>query len=120
MAQIAVAPFVLKDVVFTVGTDDYEKHVSSVRFVPNMQTVTWQGLTPAASFTDTTAPTWTCEVEYAQDWETTNSLSAYLMANAGAKKTVVFKPKGGVGAGKPIFTADLMIAPGHRWGRGRS
>lgn len=111
MPQIAVAPFVLKDVVFTVGTDDYEAHVSTVQFVPNMSVVTWQGLTPSAAFTDTTAPTWTCAITYAQDWSTSNSLAQYLLDHAGEKKTVVFKPQGAT-TGKPVFTAELMIAPG--------
>lgn len=110
MVAVAVAPFVLKDVKFTVGTDDYEAHVSSVQFVPNMATVTWQGLTPSAAFTDTTSPTWTCTVSLAQDWTTANSLAQYLLTNAGTKKTVVFKPKGTT-TGMPIFTAELMIAP---------
>lgn len=111
MAAIAVAPFVLKDVILTIGADSYEAHVSTVRFDPNMSVVTWQGLTPSASFTDTTAPTWTTTWAFAQDWETPDSLSEYLLENAGTKKTVVFKPKGTT-TGKPVFTAEVMIAPG--------
>lgn len=111
MSQIAVAPFVLKDVTLTIDVDSYEKHVSSVQFVPNVSTVTWQGLAPGSSFTDTTAPTWTCVISYAQDWETADSLSRYLMDNAGQTKTAVFSPKG-TGTGLPSFTADVIIAPG--------
>lgn len=112
MPAIAAAPFVLKDAVFQVGTDSYEAHVSSVKFVPAQGTVSFQPITPAGTFTDTTSPTWTCTITYAQDWTTLNSLAQYLMTNAGTKKTVVFKPQGATGAGKPIFTVDLMIAPG--------
>ncbi len=111
MATIAVAPFVLKDVLFTVGADNYEQHVSSVKFEPQTNVVTWQGLTPAANFSDTTAPTWTCTLTYAQDWTTTNSLAQYLLANSGQQKTVVFKPQGAT-TGKPIFTATVIITPG--------
>lgn len=111
MATIAVAPFVLKDVVFTVGTDDYEKHVSTVRFAPQTSVVTWKGLSPDATFTDTTAPTWTCEISYAQDWSTTNSFCQYILTEAGTEKSVIFRPKG-TGTGLPSFAATLIIAPG--------
>ena len=111
MAQIAVAPFVLKDVVFTVDIDSYEKHVSTVRFVPDASVVTWKGLTPSATFSESTSPTWTCEVSYAQDWETADSFSQYLMANAGQEKDVVSRPKG-TGSNLPEFTATLIIAAG--------
>lgn len=111
MATIASSPFVLKDAVLTIDTDDYEAHVSSVAITPTMSTVTWQGITPAATFSDTTAPTWACALTYAQDWTTPTSLSQYLMDNAGTQKTLVFKPVGAT-SGDPIFTVDVMIAPG--------
>ena len=111
MASIAVAPVVLKDVVLTVGTDSYEAHVSSVKFTPSTNTLSWKGLTPSAVFTDVTAPTWTCTITYAQDWVTTNSLANYLLTNAGQQKAVVFKPQGAA-AGKPSFAATLTITPG--------
>lgn len=111
MAQIAVAPFVLKDVILQIGTDTYEMHCSSAQFVPSTSVVTWQGLTPAAAFSDTTTPSWTCVLNYAQDWETTNSLAQYLLANQNTEKVAVFKPRGAT-TGKPVFTATLLIAPG--------
>lgn len=111
MPQIAVVPFVLKDILLTIGTDNYETNVSTVHFTPSVSTVTWQGLTPASSFTDTTSPTWTCELSYAQDWKTANSLAQYLLTNAGQTKVAVFKPKGS-GTGEAIFTASIIIAPG--------
>jgi hypothetical protein len=111
MATIAVAPIVLKDVVFTVGTDDYQSNVSSVKFTPQMSPVAWKGLTPTAVFSDAGSPVWTCTVSLAQDWTTANSLSSYLLANAGTQKVVVFKPQGTT-TGKPIFTATLVIVPG--------
>ncbi|MCU1439994.1 MAG: hypothetical protein JWP85_991 [Rhodoglobus sp.] len=109
MTTIAVAPLVLKDVLLTIGTDNYEKHVSGVVFTPKASTISWQGLTPAAKFTDVTAAEWTCVLSYVQDWETTNSLSAYLFANEGDTIAVEFKPKSGSG---PTFEANLVITPG--------
>jgi hypothetical protein len=109
MAQIAVNPLVLKDVVLEIGTDTYEKHVSSVTFTPSAETISWQGLNPAAKFTDVAAAEWTCVLEYVQDWETTNSLSRYLFENEGETVAAEFKPRSGSG---PSFTANLTITPG--------
>lgn len=111
MAQIATTPIVLKDVLLVIGTDNYETAVSEVVFTPTSSQVSWQGLTPASTFVDQTTPTWTCKLTYAQDWVTANSLAQYLLANAGAQKTLVFKPQGSA-AGKPIITATVIIAPG--------
>lgn len=111
MATITSAPYVLKDAVLTIDSDDYEAHVSSVTLTPSTSTVTWQGITPAASFTDTTSPSWTCALAYAQDWTTTDSLAQYLLENAGERKTMVFQPVGAT-AGDPTFTATVIIAPG--------
>jgi len=111
MATIAVAPFVLKDVLLVIGTDNYETNVAEVVFMPTSSQVAWQGLTPASTFVDQTIPTWTCKLTYAQDWVTTNSLAQYLLTNAGVTKTVVFKPQGAT-TGKPIITATVIIAPG--------
>lgn len=110
MAAITVAPFVLKDAIFTVGTDSYEAHVSTVHFTPNVDTIDWIGLTPSSSFSDTSSPKWQCEMSLAQDWTTTNSLANYLLTNAGQQKVAVFKPKGAT-TGSPIFTATLTLMP---------
>lgn len=111
MPVIAAKPFVLKDAILTIGTDEYQGHISSVRFDPTTSQLTWQAITPAGAFADQTSAVWTCTIAYAQDWETANSLAQYLLTNAGQKKTATFKPKGTT-TGMPIFTADIMIAPG--------
>lgn len=114
MTTIAVAPFVLKDVRLTVDADNYESHCSSVTLTPSTdsKTVTWQGLTPAASFTDEANPvtSWSADLEYAQDWETADSLSQYLLDNAGLQKSIKFQPKAGL-SGK-TFTVTATIVPG--------
>ena len=112
MTIIAAVPYVLKDTDLKIGADNYEAHVSGVVFTPSSGTVTWQGLTPAAAFSDATTATWVCTLNYAQDWETPNSLAQYLLANAGTAKVVVFKPSKAAGAGHPIFTATLNIVAG--------
>lgn len=109
MAQIAVKPLSLKDMVLTIGTDSYEKHVSKVQFAPSVTKKTWRGGTPDAVFTDVSAATWECQIDYVQDWETTDSLSAYLLANEGQTKAAVFTPASGVGQ---KFSANIVISPG--------
>lgn len=118
MTEIPVKPFVLKDVELLIGADDYAAHVSRVQFTNARQTVTWQGLSPDASFSDSSSPTWQAVLDYAQDWETPNSLSRYLMANDGQTKTAKFKPRKGVGL--PAFTADVIIAAGPIGGQGQA
>jgi len=109
MTVIGVSPFVLKDVTLKIDSDNYEAHVSQVEFQPSTSQVTWKGLTPTAVFTDSGAPTWVCVLAYAQDWETTNSLSEYLMDHANEKVTAIFEPING----GTSFTADVIISPGN-------
>jgi hypothetical protein len=103
MTAIAVEPILLNDA-----------HVSSVQFVPTSNVVTWKGMTPTSKFSAATAPTWVCNLGYAQDWETENSLSQYLMDHAGEKVTAEFHPKAG-GAG---YTASVLLAAGPIGGDG--
>lgn len=112
MANIAVQPIILTDVTLTVGTDNYEASVSQVQFDPTSNVVRWKGMTPSSNFAFPTTPEWTCTLAYAQDWATTNSLSAYLLANAGKAITVKFKPKKPASGTAPTVTATLLIAPG--------
>jgi len=108
MPAIAVAPLILKDVTLTLGTDSYEKHVSEVRFTPSASTISWTGL-GGNTVTDVATATWVAVLGYVQDWETVDSLSAYLLANEGESVEASFKPKSGSG---PSFTATLAITPG--------
>lgn len=108
MAEITVNPFVMRDVLFNVAADGYKAHVSSVTFTPSSTVVTWQGLTPAAAFSFGANATWTCDLEFAQDWSTASSLSRYLFENEGAEVEVVFEPV----AGGPSITATLIVTPG--------
>lgn len=109
MSKIAVNPFVLKDVLFSIDVDNYEAHVSQVEFVPSSSVQTWQGLSPESVHTDASTPTWQCTLAYAQDWETEDSLSRYLYENEGQTKPVKLRPRSGSG---PSFTADLIITSG--------
>lgn len=108
MATIDVKPIVLRNALLNVATDDYAKHVSAVTLTPSSSTSTWQGLTRDASFSFPGSTTWTCDLEYAQDWETPDSLSMYLYMHEGETVDVLFEPDaGGLG-----WQVELTIAPG--------
>lgn len=108
MATIALNPLALKDVVMSLGTDDYVKHVNGVTFTPTSSSYSWTGL-DGTTYTDTTPATWVCALAYMQDWETVNSLSQYLLEHEGETVTATFKPRSGSG---PSFTSTLTITPG--------
>jgi len=110
MSKIAVQPIVLKDVELTIDVDDYAAHVSKVQFDPSTPSASWKGLAPSSVFNASGASTWTCTLEYAQDWTTPKSLARYLLAHEGEEKDVVFQPQ--QGAGMPAFAATVTIAPG--------
>jgi hypothetical protein len=105
---IEVVPIVLKNVTFKVAADEYEKHVSQVEFVPSASAVNWKGLHKDAVFTDIGSATWVCNLSYAQDWATPNSLSQYLFNHEGEAVDVEFAPE----VGGPGFSATLLITPG--------
>lgn len=108
MSKIDVKPIVLRNVLCTVAADDYAKHVSGVTFTPTTGSVSWSGMDPDASFTFPTSTTWAAQLDYAQDWDTPDSLSAYLFDHEGEKVKMTFRPEAG-GAG---FEADVFIVPG--------
>lgn len=109
MSTIAIQPLVLKDLIMQIGADNFEKAISNATFTPTAATVTWQGGTPDASFTDTGRATWVCALTFAQDWDSVGSLSAYLFNNEGAIVPATFRPRNGRGAS---FSATLVITPG--------
>lgn len=115
MAKIAVKPYILRDCTLNIkdgATDigDYEASVSKVEIVPNTSVQVWKGLTPTAVFQDVASPEWTVNFDYAQDFETVNSLAQYMLANVGKKVTAKFTPK--VGTGLKSATVTITLLPG--------
>jgi hypothetical protein len=109
MPVIAVDPIILGNAKLTLGANDYEGHVSSAVFTPTDNApVTWKGLTPTSKFSFGKAAVWTLDLEYAQDWETADSLAKYLLANEGEEVAAVFEPVNG-GQG---YTATVIVTPG--------
>lgn len=111
MAVIDINPLILKDVLLLIGGvtgDDYRKHVDAVTFTPSSSAVTWTGL-GLNTHTSQSVATWVCVLNYAQDWETEGSLSAYLFEHEGETVEMTFQPRSGSG---PSFTANVVITPG--------
>jgi hypothetical protein len=102
-------PIVLKDYVLRIRDVDYARQSSSVTFTPSASAVTWTGGKPGATFTDTSTATWVCGIEFAQDWDNADSLSAFLFDNEGKTEAVTFIPRSGSGA---VWEASLIITPG--------
>lgn len=112
VTSIEVAPLFLNDIVMQIGTSDsFETAISSATFTPSNKLVTFQGGTPDSVFNFPGPTTWTLDLEYAQDWDTTGSLSNYLHANEGAVVAAVFTPKEG-DSETPTVTANIIITPG--------
>jgi hypothetical protein len=109
MATIDVQPIYLKDVLLTVASDEYSKHVSSVALTPSTSSATWKGLAPDAVYSNIGTATWVADLTFAQDWNTADSLSAYLFENEGEEVTLTFEPINGVSG---TWTATVIIAPG--------
>ena len=95
MAVVAVAPIVLSDVTLKIAASNYEAHVSSVELTPSPVSASFKGMTPTAVFNLAGASTWQAALTFAQDWATTNSLSAYLFDNEGTNVVMDFYPKSG-------------------------
>lgn len=90
--------------------NNYEGAVSSVEIQPSAGTVNFKGLAPSAVFTYATSPTWALALTFAQDWDTTNSLSNFLFDNQG--KTVQIDVFPTAGTGKKGFSQQVLIQPG--------
>lgn len=108
MATIEVTPLVLKNIELVIGTDDYRKHVDQVTLTPSYPSLSWVGM-GGNTHKDVGTPSWVAAVNYVQDWDTPNSLSRYLLANAGTQVPVTFRPRSGVG---PSHAATVILAAG--------
>lgn len=111
MTSVAAAPFILIDYTLTIDSDDFSTAVSSAAFTPSVKTVTFNGGTPTSIWQFPTPSVWTADIEFAQDWTTTGSLSNYLHAHEGQVKVCTFVPNV-PDADSPTITANIIITPG--------
>lgn len=109
MPDIEIAPIIMTDSTLTLGLNGYQGHVSKCQFTPSGGSiVVWKGLKPTSKFSMGTQPTWTLDLDYAQDWETASALSQYLLEHKGETVHAVLEPVAG-GAG---YEAMVIITPG--------
>ncbi|QOC24397.1 hypothetical protein IC744_14020 [Microbacterium hominis] len=112
MVEIANAAFFPAGTI-TIGTDSYKSAILSATLTPTTPTEVLRdiggGITTVAG-----TPEWALGLNLAQDLKTANSLSQYLIANAGTKKTIVYTPQTG-GKG---FTVTALILPAAVGGAG--
>lgn len=116
MTAILAKPYVFKNGTVKIDVDNFESAVNSFALTPTVTTLTFQSISPAGQFSDTTEPVWVAAIGYAQDWETPESLSNYLLEHAGETKTLVFTPV--AGTGNTTFSVDVKIVPGPIGGPG--
>ena len=114
--KITPTPIVLKDIVVSIGTDDYAPALSQAVFTPSTSDVSYVGMSPGASWTDQTEPTWKLDLTFVQDWTDPNSLANRLYEDAGTTVSVKFQPKDGVAL--PAFNSEVTLAHGPIGGPG--
>lgn len=105
MANITTTAFILLDVVLTLGADSYQSTVSQVEFTVSQNIIRWHGL-GNNSQNVASVEEWAAVLTFPQDWETTGSLSKFLLENSGETVAATFKPKSGSG---PSFTSTLTL-----------
>ena len=107
MPETNVNPRLVKHITLTIGDVMFSKHVNNVLFTPSSSTQTWQGGTPDATFSESTTPTYTCDLTGIQDWETEDSLCNFLLEHEGEVASLEYKPQA---SGTVTFAADVTIA----------
>ncbi|TFV82041.1 hypothetical protein E4V99_13995 [Microbacterium sp. dk485] len=103
MAKIAAKPVLFKAPV-SVGDDEYTAHLNQAQFEPTQPTSTWTDLDgKSTNFGGDSS--WTLQLAGAQDWETVNSLSHFLIEHEGEEIEVTIDVPGGTWAGTVIAAA---------------
>lgn len=111
MDAIDLRPIGLRDAQLVVDGDDYTAGINEVSFDPSVE---WDFV---PTFAGAFAPrmvgvAWTVTLGMAQDFETAESLTLWLVANAGQRRTVTFAPRDGAAT----VTADVLVMPGRLGG----
>lgn len=114
MPEITVRPFILRNAIIQLGSDDFAAAVSTAALTPSAGTTDFKGLKVSAVFTFPQATTWTLELTFAQDWGSATSLSRYLFDHAGESVPFVLNPDdtATAGVGSTSWAGTVAIAPG--------
>lgn len=108
MADITPTPLYLKSVIWEMGGNTYEKAISSGALTPTVPTATFKGLSEDAVYTQAGVASWMADISFVQDWENTDSLSAYLFNNQGSEVALSFTTSATSGT----FDCTVVIVPG--------
>lgn len=107
MGVINPSPKAIKNMLVQIGTDSYEKAVSSCKFVPSAPSpVEFRGGTPDAVYTDQAPSTWAAQITLAQDYEDEDSFFNFCLDHEGETATITYKPDA---AGTFGMTAPVTI-----------
>lgn len=112
MSTIAVVPLVLRDSLLTIAADNYERHVSGVKWTPTVPMADWRGVSPGTGFSEPGDPSWVITIPYVQDWQTADSFAQYLHEHVGQSVVMTFTPVKPAAGGLWKFTATVRILPG--------
>ena len=103
------APLFIKSASVKIGTVEYADLISNVVLTPTTPTLTFKGVS-GKTFQSTGSESWVLQFDYAQDWESADSLAFKLFNDAGTDATVVITPE--AGTGNPSWTVEATLQPG--------
>ncbi len=106
MASIAPVIHNMNAATLKVGTDNYEKSVSSAKLTPTTPIGKWKGIDGSTTKT-AGVPDWLLTLNLAQDWVTAASLAKYLSTNAGTTKAIELTPQ----TGGTKFAVTVLCVP---------
>lgn len=116
MAEIDVRPFIMRNAIIQLGTDDFAAAVSTASIAPSSGTTDFKGLKPHAVFTFPQATTYVLDMTYAQDWSVDTGLSWYLWTHKGETVPFTLNPDDTTGitpgVGSTSWAGTVALAPG--------
>lgn len=115
MVEVLVRPFIMRNAILTLGTDDFAAAVSTATIANASGTTDFKGLKPAAVFTFPQATTYTLEITAAQDWSSASSLSRYLWEHKGETVPFTLNADDTVSdptLGSTSWSGTVALAPG--------
>ena len=106
-------PQILKEIILTLGSDDFEEDAISVRVVPAPGAVQKVITLDATVHQDTEPESWAIEIEAVIDWDSVRpGLAHYLFANKGTEVAFVVKDTTAANSvGKPSLTGTCKLVP---------
>lgn len=109
MTQQPLTATPVKNTRLKIGTHNYELHANNVKWTPKTTTTQWLGGTPDARIDDVDVTGHDCAITLAHDYQNPDSLYNFLLANAGQKAVIEWKPDP---AGAFTVTASItLVAP---------